>query len=92
MPSTIRQLLKLITDSIDKLEASCEASGHQLPDLHDSFSIQSEAFRTGSGVEEATRIVCAAAMQLEATLMPPSLSFYRLVTGVSRAISYHVGS
>ncbi|KAH0578348.1 hypothetical protein H2248_003962 [Termitomyces sp. 'cryptogamus'] len=75
---------------IDKLETLCETSGHQLPDLHGPFSPSSEAFRAEPEAEEVTRIICAAALQLEATLMPPSISFYRLVTGYSLSAALRV--
>ncbi|KAG5338262.1 hypothetical protein C0989_007825 [Termitomyces sp. Mn162] len=71
MVSQIRQLLSLIHDAVDKLESVCGSTGTSIPDLHTSFSPQSEAFRADPAAAEAANIVSAAALQLEAILTPP---------------------
>ncbi|KAG5720988.1 Sterigmatocystin 8-O-methyltransferase [Termitomyces sp. T112] len=81
MVSQIRQLLSLIHDAVDKLESVCGSTGTSIPDLHTSFSPQSEAFRADPAAAEAANIVSAAALQLEAILTPPHVSLYHVVAG-----------
>ncbi|KAG6860898.1 hypothetical protein C0995_006337 [Termitomyces sp. Mi166 len=90
MASPIRQLLKLITESVDKLEAACDASGHQVPALHAPFSPQSEAFRASPDAAEAVKVICAAALQMEATLAPPEHSFYHLAAGFAKSAALRI--
>ncbi|KAF7344103.1 S-adenosyl-L-methionine-dependent methyltransferase [Mycena venus] len=81
MSTPIRQLLALITKSVDTLETACASSGVSIPDLNEPFAPPSEAFRTIPGAAEAVNIISAAALQLEAILAPPPLSLYHIVSG-----------
>ncbi|KAF8069262.1 S-adenosyl-L-methionine-dependent methyltransferase [Lyophyllum atratum] len=81
MTSPIHQLLRLITDSIAKLDAVSAASGCPLPDLYTPFSPSSEAFRADPEVSQATAIISAAALQLDAILAPPQVTLCRVVGG-----------
>ncbi|KAG6916253.1 hypothetical protein DXG01_007710 [Tephrocybe rancida] len=90
MASTIRQLLKLITESVDKLEAACDVTGCVLPDLHAPFTPQSEAFRAHPDAAEAARVISAAALHMEAILMPPHISLYHTVAGYSKSAALRV--
>ncbi|KAF8069068.1 S-adenosyl-L-methionine-dependent methyltransferase [Lyophyllum atratum] len=90
MTSPIRQLLKLISDSVDKLEAACDASGCPVPDLYTPFAPPSEAFRADPVAAEAANIISAAALQLEATLTPPHVSLYHVVSGHFKSAALRV--
>ncbi|KAG6880859.1 hypothetical protein C0993_003970, partial [Termitomyces sp. T159_Od127] len=81
MVSQVRHLLALITEAIETLERTCASTGTSLPDLHSSFSPQSEAFRAHPAASEAANVVSAAALQLEAILTPPHVSLYHVVAG-----------
>ncbi|KAJ7263588.1 S-adenosyl-L-methionine-dependent methyltransferase [Mycena haematopus] len=81
MTTPIRQLLALITQSVETLEAACQSSGTTIPDLHTPFAPPSEAFRANPEAAEAARIIAAAALQLEAIVTPPQVSLYRIVGG-----------
>ncbi|KAJ7167962.1 S-adenosyl-L-methionine-dependent methyltransferase [Mycena filopes] len=81
MSTPIRQLLELITKSVETLEAACDASGTTIPDLHAPFAPPSEAFRANPAAAEAASIISAAALQLDAILTPPHISLYRIVGG-----------
>jgi hypothetical protein len=82
MLTPIRQLLALITQSVETLEAACRSSGTTIPDLHSPFTPPSEAFRANPEAAEAARIIAAAALQLETIVTPPQVSLYRIVGGV----------
>ncbi|KAJ7223301.1 S-adenosyl-L-methionine-dependent methyltransferase [Mycena pura] len=73
MSTPIRQLLALITNSVDTLEAACAANG--------PFAPLSEAFRAIPAAAEAANIISAAALQLDAIVAPPHLSLYHIVGG-----------
>ncbi|KAJ6555654.1 S-adenosyl-L-methionine-dependent methyltransferase [Mycena vulgaris] len=81
MSTPIRQLLEIITKSVDTLEAACQSSGVAVPNLHEPFAPPSEAFRTIPAAAEAATIISAAALQLEAILTPPHVSLYHIVGG-----------
>ncbi|KAJ7175090.1 S-adenosyl-L-methionine-dependent methyltransferase [Mycena crocata] len=81
MSTPIRQLLELITQSVETLEATCQSSGMTIPDLHEPFTPPSEAFRTIPAAAEAASIISAAALQLEAILTPPQVALYKIVGG-----------
>ncbi|KAF9564158.1 S-adenosyl-L-methionine-dependent methyltransferase [Agrocybe pediades] len=80
-PSTARQLVQLITASLDALEKSTAASGTQIPDLHAPFHPATEAFRSDPAAAEAANVIGAAALQLAAILIPPQVSLYHIVGG-----------
>ena len=82
MPSQIRELLTLMTESVSTLEKACADNGTKIPDLNEPFSPPSEAFRTSPVAAEAAAVISAAALQLAAILTPPQVSLYHLVGGV----------
>ncbi|KAJ6608071.1 S-adenosyl-L-methionine-dependent methyltransferase [Mycena sp. CBHHK59/15] len=81
MSTPIRQLLEIITKSVETLETACQSSGVTIPDLQEPFAPPSEAFRTIPAAAEAASVISAAALQLEAILTPPQVSLYRIVGG-----------
>ena len=82
MASPLRQLLALLTENITALETACADSGTFIPDLHQPFSLASEAFRANPAAAGAASIISAAALQINAIVMPPQLSLYGAVGGV----------
>ncbi|KAF7320605.1 S-adenosyl-L-methionine-dependent methyltransferase [Mycena chlorophos] len=84
MPTTaIRQLLEILTEAVDTLEAACQSAAVTvaIPDLYEPFSPASEAFRGVPKAAEAASLIGAAALQLEAIVTPPQISLYRVVSG-----------
>ncbi|KAG5641680.1 hypothetical protein DXG03_004444 [Asterophora parasitica] len=71
MTSPLRQLLKVLTESVGDLEDACAASGTAIPDLYTPFHPASEAFRGNPKAADAANIISAAALQIEAILTPP---------------------
>ncbi|KAF7373903.1 S-adenosyl-L-methionine-dependent methyltransferase [Mycena sanguinolenta] len=90
MSTPIRQLLVLITQAVETLEAASQTSGTTLPDLHTPFTPSSEAFRANAEAAEAARIISAAALQLEAIVTPPLVSLYRTVAGHFRSAALRI--
>ena len=84
MSKPISQLLSLITEATATLDKTCTASGTDLPDLTVPFYAESEAFRQDPIAEEAANVIGAAALQLAALVMPPHLSMFNLIGGVSQ--------
>lgn len=92
MPSQLRQLLDLITKSVETLEATCAANGTEVPDLQSTFSPASEAFRSDAVASEAADIINAAALQLSAIVALPQITVFNAGGGVSLIIvSVRVG-
>ncbi|KAF7288841.1 S-adenosyl-L-methionine-dependent methyltransferase [Mycena chlorophos] len=86
MPATaLRQLLSILSSSVDLLESTCEAAGVPIPDLHSPFTPESEAFRAIPAAAEAASLIGAAALQIEAIVTPPTVTLYRIVGGAFRA-------
>ena len=83
MPTQIRQLVDLLSKSLATLEAACAANGTEIPDLSESFHPDSEVFREDPAAAEAANIIGAAALQLAAIVIPPQMSLYHIVGGVS---------
>ncbi|KAG5350527.1 hypothetical protein C0989_010597 [Termitomyces sp. Mn162] len=81
MTSPLRQLVTLITEAADKLERAVDKTKTSIPDLNSLFAPQSEAFRIDPDVAESANIICAAASQLEAILLPPHVSLGAATTG-----------
>jgi len=84
--SEIRQLLGLITDAVDALEKTCAANGTKIPSLYEPFHPASEAFREDPVSARATMIISTAALQLAAVVLPPNLSLYNIIGGVSEIV------
>ncbi|KAF7377233.1 S-adenosyl-L-methionine-dependent methyltransferase [Mycena sanguinolenta] len=79
MTTPIRQLLALITKSVETIEVACQSSGTTVPDLRTPFTPPSEDFRANPEAAEAARIIAAAALQLEAIVTPPFCHFVPIV-------------
>ncbi|KAF5386809.1 hypothetical protein D9615_002134 [Tricholomella constricta] len=90
MTSPIRQLLKILTDSVEDLEAACATSGSAIPDLNTPFTPPSEAFRANPKAAEAASIISAAALQIDAILTPPQVSLYHAVAGHLKSAALRV--
>ena len=90
--SELRQLLALINDAVDSLENTCAAQGTKIPSLYEPFHPASEAFREDPTTAQATRIISAAALQLTAMVLPPNISLYNIIGGVSQmaALSHRI--
>ena len=84
--SEIRQLLGLINDAVDTLEKTCAANGTKIPSLYEPFHPASEAFREDPVSARATMIISTAALQLAAVVLPPNLSLYNIIGGVSEIV------
>ena len=84
MSPQIRQLLDLITKSVEILENTCTANGTKVPDLQSAkFDPVSEAFRSDPTAAEAAAIISAAASHLSAITSPPHITAYKAIGGVS---------
>ncbi|KAF8177344.1 S-adenosyl-L-methionine-dependent methyltransferase [Mycena galopus ATCC 62051] len=86
MATPIRQLLALITQSVETLEAV----GTTMPNLHAPFEPSSEAFRANPEAAEAARIIGAAALQLEAIVTPPQVSLFRIISGHAKSSALRI--
>lgn len=71
-----------MNNAVDKLESTVKQDKTFIPDLYSPFIPQSEAFRTKPDLTENVNIICAAASQLEAILMPPHISLSNAAGGV----------
>ncbi len=80
--SPIRQLIVLINQNASTLEAVCSQKSTPIPDLDGPFHPSTEAFRSNPVAAEAANVICAAALQLAAILMPPQVTLYRVAGGV----------
>ncbi|KAF8350308.1 S-adenosyl-L-methionine-dependent methyltransferase [Amanita rubescens] len=67
----IRQLLDLITKSVDALEQACTQSNIEVPSLDKPFDPAYRAFWVNPVTAEAAAVVTAAATHLDAILSPP---------------------
>ncbi|KAJ7103971.1 S-adenosyl-L-methionine-dependent methyltransferase [Mycena belliarum] len=93
MSTPIRQLLEVITKSVEALETACQSSGVTLPDLNQPLAgpgDPSERFRAIPQAAEAARVISAAALQLEAILTPPQVSLYHIVSGHFKSAALQV--
>ena len=82
MAATLLQLSQLITNSVAELVDTCTTHGLPIPDLNDTFSSDSEAFRTNPTVAKAANNIAAAAFQLAACVLPPRESVRQVASGV----------
>ena len=90
MSQQVRELLDLITKSVESLETLCTESNTQLPDLDKPFSPDSEAFRANPAAVKAVSLISAAATQLDAIVSPPRNVLYYAANGVSPSIFYRL--
>jgi hypothetical protein len=79
----VRQLLDLITKSVDALEQACSESKIDLPSLDEPFQIAHSALWADSNAAEAVAIISAAALHLNAIVSPPQNMINSTVAGVS---------
>ena len=86
MSSQIRQLLDLITKSVETLENIFAKNGTKIPDLQSAFDPASEAFRSDPAAGEAASIISAAASHLSAITAPPHITAYNAIGGVSPTV------
>ncbi|EKM59060.1 uncharacterized protein PHACADRAFT_181077 [Phanerochaete carnosa HHB-10118-sp] len=87
MPSQLRQLLELMTQSVEALERVCEQTGTSIPDLNAPLTPASEAFRRGPEAMEAVKVIVAAAEHMSAIVSPPHRQLYKFVAGPTRAVA-----
>ncbi|KAJ8508724.1 hypothetical protein ONZ45_g9012 [Pleurotus djamor] len=85
--SILRQLLKLLQDSVESLEAACQENDLPIPDLDTTFHPISEAFRMDPIAAEAARVASSAALHIAAILMPPHLTAYHVISGPWKAFA-----
>ncbi|KAF8334404.1 hypothetical protein F5887DRAFT_652169, partial [Amanita rubescens] len=81
MSQQVRQLLDLITKSVESLEKACTESNTRLPDLDRPYTPDSEAFRATAAAAKAASVISAAAMQLDAIVSPPRNVLYYAANG-----------
>ena len=79
----VRQLLDLITKSVDALEQACTAGNFDLPSLDEPFKFAQSALWADSNAAEAVAIISAAALHLNAIVSPPQNMISSTVAGVS---------
>ncbi len=79
----IRELLDLITKSVDTLEQACTESKMEIPSLDGPFDPAHRAFWVNPVTAEATAVAIAAASHLGAVLSPPHAVLNHAVGGVS---------
>ena len=82
MPSTLRSLADIISQSVDALEANCAKRGVSVPSLDDLFAPDKSLPRDDPEVLRATDAIVAASFQFIQTVRPPQLSLVQLATGV----------
>ena len=79
----LKALVKLVSDSVDRIEKSCKARNVAFPSLAGTYSPESEAARLDPAVLQAAADISAATAQLSALVRPPPLT---LIT-ISRQVS-----
>ena len=79
----VRQLLDLITKSVDALEQGCTESKIELPSLDEPFQPTHLALWADPNAAEAIAIISAAALHLNAIVSPPRNMINSTVTAVS---------
>ena len=85
----VRQLLDLITKSVDTLEQACSESKIELPSLDEPFQLAHLALWADPSATEAIAIISAAALHLNAIVSPPENIICSAVAGVSPIELYH---
>ncbi len=79
----IRELLDLITKSVDTLEQACIESKMGIPSLDEPFDPAHRAFWVNPVTAEAAAVATAAASHLGTVLSPPHTVLNHAVGGVS---------
>ena len=76
-------MLRLITDAATTLDRRCAANGTRIPDITEPFHRESEDFRDDPVAARAANIAGAAALQLATIVLPPQITMYNTICGVS---------
>ena len=79
----VRQLLDLITKSVDTLEQVCIESKMEIPSLDEPFKPVHIAFWVNPVVAEAVAIITAATSHLGVIVSPPQATLDQVSGGVS---------
>ena len=85
----VRQLLDLITKSVDTLEQSCSERKIELPSLAEPFQFSQLALWGDPTAAEAVAVISAAASHLNAIVSPPKDVINSITTGVSPIDLHH---
>lgn len=83
MLQEVRQLLNLITKSVDALEQICSERKIGLPSLDEPLKSAHSAFWADPNAAEAVSVISAAALHLNAVVSPPQNLIHSTVAGVS---------
>lgn len=89
-PTSIKELSKIISDSVASLEKVCKKNKTLFPSLDEPFSPPSEAFRSDPEAAEAANKIAAAALQLAATVLPPPAALFTVVSGHFKSAALRV--
>jgi hypothetical protein len=79
----VRQLLDLITKSVDTLEKACTGSGMEIPSLDESFHPAQMAFWANPATAGAMAVIGAASTHLSAIATAPHVVIHQSLGGVS---------
>lgn len=87
--SSVRQLLNILTQCVDAIEAAAKEGGKTYPSLDDPFNpfSESEQFAMTPPIIQASIVASSAASQLAATLKLPGLSVIDKLTAVRFSVS-----
>ena len=85
----VRQLLDLITKSVDTLEQSCSERKIELPNLAEPFQFAQSALWADPTAAEAVAVISAAASHLNAIISRPKDVINSITTGVSPTDLHH---
>lgn len=83
MAQTLLDLAKLISDAASQIDAVCKRRGATFPELHDTFTEESDAIRGDSEVASLAAVLVAAADQMVATVLSPNRVVLDTACGVS---------
>lgn len=81
----LKALVKLVSDSVERIEKSCQARNVSFPSLNEVYSLQSEAARLDPNVLKAAADISAATAQLSALVRPPPLTLITTSRQVCKA-------
>lgn len=81
--SSLRALLRIIEQSIEKIEDNCRSRGLSFPLLDEPFTSESDAARRDPIVQYEARLITAASYQLIATVQQPQTTIFTSICSVS---------
>jgi hypothetical protein len=88
--SHLRQLLSILTEQIDKIEALAKRSGlKEFPSLEDLPSTKTDEFLTNPDIVDALYLASSASAQLAATLKPAGMVILDRANAVRLLIELH---